>query len=245
MKTLILPLLLVALGVSMAPAIHAADDPKPAEGAKIKTLVVGGGSSHDFNKWFNVADLKTLNESGIATATYTDKPDTVLAALKDLDVLYLSNNQAMPGDDLRKGVFDFLESGKGILLVHAATWYNWGDWKEYNRVIVGGGTHGHDKYGEFEVTVDDPAHPIMAGLPATFKIKDELYHYEHDAKGTDIKVLATGKSPIDGKTYPVVFIVQSPKGRTVGITLGHDGAAHNLPAYQSLLTNSLKWLTQK
>ena len=225
--------------------VQAAEDPKPAEGAKIKTLVVGGGSSHDFNKWFNVADLKTINESGKAEAIYTDKPDTILAQLKDLDVLYLSNNQPMADPNLRKGIFDFSESGKGILLVHAATWYNWKDWPEYNAAIVGGGTRGHDKYGEFEVVIEDTTHPITAGVTKTFKIKDELYHYEHDPKGTDIKVLATAKSPIDGKTFPIVWVVQSPKGRIAAITLGHDGAAHNLPEYQALLLNALKWVSQK
>ena len=55
---------------------------------------------------------------------------------------------------MRKAIFDFADAGRGLLLVHPALWYNWPDWPEYNRVLVGGGARSHDKYGEFEVTVD-------------------------------------------------------------------------------------------
>ncbi|HYG76838.1 MAG TPA: ThuA domain-containing protein [Planctomycetota bacterium] len=211
-----------------------------------KVLIVGGGSSHDFNKWFNQADVATLSEGGKATVTYTDKVDTVLGALKDIDVLYLSANQPLAHVELRKGIFDFADSGKGLLLVHPALWYNWGDWPEYNKVLAGGGSKGHDKLGEFEVSVDDAKHPIMKDVPATFKIIDELYYFTRDEKGgTPIEVLATGKSPLSGKTFPVVFVVKHPKTRIVGITLGHDGRAHESAAYKTILKNALEWVAQK
>jgi len=216
------------------------------EGAKqVKVLIVGGGSSHDFAKWFNAADVAILSEGGKAAVTYTDKIDTIMASLKDIDVLYLSNNQPMANVELRKGIFDHADAGKGLLLVHPALWYNWGDWKEYNAVLVGGGSKGHDKFGEFEVTVDDAKHPIMKDVPTTFKITDELYYFIKDEKGTPIEILATGKSPLNGKTFPVVFVVKHPKTRIVAITLGHDGKAHDHPAYKTLLRNALEWVSQK
>ena len=55
----------------------------------------------------------------------------------------------------------------------------------------------------------------------------------------------TAHSPQKNKTYPQVFIVKHPKARIVGITLGHDGKAHDHPAYQQLLRNSLNWVTGK
>jgi type 1 glutamine amidotransferase len=39
----------------------------------------------------------------------------------------------------------------------------------------------------------------------------------------------------------MIFVVEHPKTRIVGIALGHDGAAHDHPAYVRLLQNSLKW----
>ena len=78
---------------------------------------------------------------------------------------------------------DFADAGHGLVLVHPGVWYNWNNWPEYNRVLVGGGAHGHDRYGEFTVVVKDPKNPIMAGVPDEFKISDELYHSEIDPHG--------------------------------------------------------------
>jgi uncharacterized protein len=207
-----------------------------------RVLIVGGGSSHDFNRWFNQADSATLASS--AKVKYTEDISTVLPALKDIDVLYLSNNQQMPDPELRKAIFAHADAGKGMLLVHPALWYNWKDWPEYNRVLLGGGSRSHDKFGEFEVTVQETGHPIMAGVPTTFKITDELYHDQRDPQGTPIQVLATGTSPTTGKTFPVAWITKYPKGRIVCLTLGHDGKAHEHPAYKTILKNSLAWAAQ-
>ena len=66
-----------------------------------------------------------------------------------------------------------------------------------------------------------------------------------DPFGTPIDVLATGKSLVTGETYPVVWIAKHPKAKIVCITLGHDGAAHELPAYKTILQNSVQWLVGK
>jgi type 1 glutamine amidotransferase len=139
----------------------------------------------------------------------------------------------------------FAGAGKGLLVVHAANWMNWPDWPEYNRNITGGASRGHDKFGEFDVKVTDKAHPLMAGVPETFAITDELYYFEPDAKGAPITVLATAHSTQKNKTYPIVFTVAHPKARIVCITLGHDGKAHGHEAYQRLIKNALNWAAGK
>lgn len=238
----------VAITAETADGGAAAADPpqrefKWATGTRI--LIVGGGSSHDFNRWFNEADSATLRQGGRNAVNYTENVGEVLPALKDIAGLYLCNNQPMSDPQLRKGIFEFADSGHGLLLVHPAIWYNWKDWPEYNRVLVGGGANGHDKYGEFDVSVKEQGNPVMAGVPHDFKITDELYHFEADPKGTPIEVLAEGKSPITGKTYPVAWIVKHPHARIVCITLGHDAKAHELAAYQTLLRNAARWVTEK
>lgn len=212
---------------------------------KIRALIVGGGTHHDFDRWFNTADVATLKATGKIDAEYTGNTDSVLPKLKSIDVLYLSNNQPMKGGDLRKAIFDLADLGRGLLLVHPALWYNWSDWPEYNRKLVGGGARSHDKYGEFEVTVDQPDHPVMKGVPASFRIADELYHFQKDAEGASIQVLATGRNLSSGKTYPVVWIVHHPKARILAVTLGHDGKAHEHDAFKSLLQNGATWAAGK
>ena len=60
----------------------------------------------------------SLSADGRATANYTEQPADILPALKDLDVLYLSNNQPLQDPALRKAIFEFADAGKGLLLVH-------------------------------------------------------------------------------------------------------------------------------
>jgi putative membrane-bound dehydrogenase-like protein len=213
--------------------------PSKLEIPSSKILVVGGGSSHDFEKWFNKAD------AGLLGAAYTSNPGQIAAALPEVQVLYLSNNQPIADAAARKGIFDLVEAGKGLLLVHPACWYNWKDWPEYNRQLVGGGSRGHEKYQEFEVTVSDEVSPITAGVSKTFRVKDELYQFVQDPEGPEIQILAKGKSLESGKEYPVVWTVKHPKGRIACITLGHDGAAHEHEAYKKLLQNAAAWAAKK
>jgi type 1 glutamine amidotransferase len=208
-----------------------------------RVLIVGGGSSHDFNRWFNQADSATLSAFDKTSVNYTENLDQALLSLKEADVLYLNSNQPMTNAALRQAIFDFANAGHGILLVHPALWYNWDNWPEYNRTLVGGGTHSHDKYGEFQVTVKEPSHPVMAKVPLTFKITDELYHSEIDPKGTPIEVLAEAKNDARDKIYPSVWIVKHPHARIVCIALGHDAQAHELAAYKTILQNSLNWVS--
>jgi putative membrane-bound dehydrogenase-like protein len=204
-----------------------------------RILVVGGGSSHDFERWFHKAD------AGLLGAAYTSNPAQIAAALPELQVLALSNNQPIADPAARKGIFELVEAGKGLVLVHPACWYNWKDWPEYNRQLVGGGARGHEKYQEFEVTLCDETSPILAGVSRTFRVKDELYQFAKDPEGPEIQVLAKGKSLDTGKEYPVVWTVKHPKGRIVCITLGHDAAAHEHEAYKKLLQNAAAWAAMK
>ncbi len=207
----------------------------------IKVLMVGGGSSHDFNRWYKQEDSQTLERDGLASVEYTDDPTTILSKLPGTDVLYLANNQPINDAATRQAIFSFVDAGKGLVLAHPALWYNWKDWPEYNQKLVGGGSRGHNKYGPFDVTVTSKNSPIMEGVPATFHLDDELYYYKPDPNGTPIEVLATAKATTGPEVFPSIFTVKYPKGRVVGIALGHDAAAHTIDPYQTILRNSVKW----
>ncbi len=229
--TLLLLLAAFLTGSAMTP---------PKKSKPIRTLLVGGGASHDFDRWYKDADVKTLTRDGFAQVAYTDDPSEILAQLPQLDVLILSNNQPIPDKATRDAIFQFVQSGKGLVLLHAAMWYNWSDWPEYNQELVGGGSRGHDKYGPYEVTIRKK-HPITKNVPTAFTLADELYYYQADPQATPVEVLADARSPHSGTVYPSVFVVKHPKGRIAGIALGHDAASHELEAYQILLKNAVKW----
>jgi putative membrane-bound dehydrogenase-like protein len=207
----------------------------------LRVLISGGGSSHDFTRWFNQADTALLRSNGLADVRYTDQPDDLVPAYTRLDVLIQSSNQPFKNPAVRQGLFDFAQAGKGLVLLHPGLWYNWPDWPEYNQQLCGGGSRGHNALGDFEVIITQPDHPLARGVPAKFTIRDELYWFEADPQGAPLKVVATAFSAQKGKAYPIVFTVDHAKARVVGITLGHDGAAHEHPAYQRLLRNAVLW----
>jgi len=211
----------------------------------IRTLIVGGGSSHDFDKWYKEVDSKTLERDSLASVIYTSDVTTILGQLQNIDVLFLTNNQPMKDPELRKAIFAFVDSGKGLVLAHPALWYNFKDWPEYNKQLAGGGSNGHDKYGAFEVAIVDSKHPVTKGLDKTFTLKDERYYYKVDAEGPGITVLANSSVAGSSDIFPSIFIVNNPKSRIVGIALGHDAESHDLPVYQTLIRNAVKWVAHK
>lgn len=210
-------------------------------GDGIKSLLIGGGASHDYEKWFNEYDSKLLRDTGTYAPLYFEPPALTVDVVKQADVILISANMGFPDAAVREAIFAHVNAGKGMILLHPGLWYNWRDWPEFNTELAGGGSRGHDRLGEFEVNVTKPNHPLLKDVPANFTITDELYYYIHDDAGTPINVLATAQSKQKDQAFPQVFVVQHPKARIVGITLGHDGRAHDHPAYQQLLLNAFEW----
>jgi hypothetical protein len=212
----------------------------PAPGP-IDAFLFGGGSSHDFERWFGECDLATLAEVGIGKARFSTRVGDLLPQLGLTKVLVLSANQALPDPELRRALPGFVEEGGGLLLLHPAIWFNWFDWPAFNRDLVGGGSRSHEELREFEVRLAASDHPVLRGVPTTFRITDELYRTELDP-GVVSEVLATGRSLSTGAEFPVLWTRTRGSGRIVGLTLGHDGAAHEHEAFRKLLANSVSWL---
>jgi len=228
----------LALTAQLAGAAPA--EPAAAARPVPQVLVFGGGSSHDFARWFQAEDGKTLAELGKVVG-YSEDPAELGRALPSLEALVLCNNQPLADAGLRTALLAYVEGGGGLVLVHPATWYNWADWPEYNRALVGGGARGHEEYREFAVRVG-AAHALTEGVPRSFSVTDELYRLELDPAATPSDVLATGKSLVTGAEFPVLWTRSLGKGRIVGLTLGHDGAAHEHAAYRTLLVNAARWV---
>ncbi len=210
---------------------------RPAKGPRV--LLVGGGSSHDFVKFFGETDKATLADVA-GWVDFTQNANGVPEILDRVDVLVWSANQPV-SSKTRKALIEFANSGKGIIPFHPGTWYAWNDFPQWNKEVVGGGTRGHDALGPFEVKKTSATHPVTENVSPLFPIIDELYNYQIDPSGNPIEVLATATSPKSGKEFPQVFIVQHPKSRIVGITLGHDARAHDQPDFQKILKQAVVW----
>jgi type 1 glutamine amidotransferase len=211
----------------------------PAEAPGPRVLLVGGGSSHDFPRHFGKTDRATLAPH-CGWVAFTQNLNGIGPILDRIDVLVLSANQAVSAET-REALLAFAATGKGIVALHPGTWYAWGDFPQWNRHLIGGGTRGHDPLGAFTVAVVKAGHPVMRDVAPSFPITDELYHFTADPVAVPIEVLAEATSPVTGKTFPQVFVAKHPKARIVGITLGHDARSHELPAFRTLLVNAVKW----
>lgn len=207
-----------------------------------RVLLVGGGSSHDFHRFFNLADVAMLKEAGFSV-NYTESAGVTASELSKVETVVLSvNSPGWDSPEVRKELFQFAEAGKGIVLLHAGVWLNYPKWPEYNRQIVGGMSRGHDRLGEFGVKVLNQNHPITQGVSKEFRLVDELYYFEPDPMGGPIEILAeTTNSEKFKKPHPSVWIVKHPKARIAGIALGHDGRAHSHEDFKKLLINSVRW----
>lgn len=215
-------------------------EPKAAK--TLRVLLVGSGSSHDFPKFFLGTDAVTLKAAGGMDIAATPNLGEALALMKQADVLVFSGNHDQYGsDDFQKALHQFADDGKGLVLLHAATWSH--PWKGYNDRFVAGRTPSHGK-GEFEVTIKDAAHEVTKSLPGTFKITDENYRPQISSKER-VHICAENAPDGSKEPNPSVWVVKDPKTRIVCITLGHDDKAHDHPAFQSLLVNAVKWVASK
>ncbi|HRE81516.1 MAG TPA: ThuA domain-containing protein [Opitutaceae bacterium] len=217
------------------------------EPGKTRVLLIGGGSSHNFTKFFGETDGATLRAAGFSVH-YTEDRDQAAEALASADVAVISvNRRFFDAPAYRQALWQFAEAGKGIVMLHPGTWYGFSQWPELNAKIVGGGSRGHDKIAAFSVNATQPTHPIMKSVPASFTVEDELYYFNAEADkipaGTAaITVLAeTSPSQKYNRSHPAVWVTDHARARIVGITLGHDQRVHDHPALKQLLTNAIRW----
>ena len=219
----------------------------PRKAGQLRVLVAGAGSSHNFPAFFLGTDALTAKAAGYDVASTPNLKET-LALMPQADLLLFSGNHAQFGTpEFQKAIRDFAAAGKGIVLLHAATWYNWPLETKYNDEFVCGGARGHG-HSDFTFTVTKPEHPVMKGVPATFVINDESYNVELTRpEGAEVLGTIPRQNPKEGqsKILPSVWTVRYPGARVVCIALGHDEKSHDHPAFKQLLLNSLQWVSQK
>lgn len=213
---------------------------EPKRAAKpIRVQVVTGGHDHEasFYSVFEGDDRLSVNINPHPIAYRNDLQ-------KRFDVLVLYDMVQEVPDVQRKSLREFLESGKGLVVLHHAI-ANFNSWSWWTDEVVGGkyllkpegnmpaSTYKHDEELFVEPVLQ---HPITKGIPP-MHIWDETY------KGMwispKVKVLLRTNNPTsDG---PVAWISPYDKSRVVYIELGHDHMAHQHPVYRTLVKQAIFW----
>jgi type 1 glutamine amidotransferase len=247
-------LLISAVAASLAwPAAASAAE-------KFKALIVDGQNNHNWKATTPLLE-KHLQNSGLFTVDVATSPpkggdmSTFKPDFAAYRVVVSNYNGENWSPATQAALVDFVRSGGGLVIVHAAN-NAFSNWQEYNRMIGLGGWGGrseksgpylrfrdgqivrdttpgrggsHGKQHAFQVVVRDAEHPVTAGLPkAWMHAPDELYDRLRGPAET-IDVLATAYSdPAMGGTgehEPMLFTVGYGQGRVFHTTLGHSPEA--------------------
>jgi type 1 glutamine amidotransferase len=223
---------------------------KAAETAPLRVLLLSGQSNHDWTS--TTPKLEAILERDGSFEVDVREPGRLTPeALAPYDVI-LSNWNAYGLDPVsstwpeaaRSAYLGFVRQGKGHVVVHAGS-ASFPDWDDYLRLTLATWKAGRSSHGpvhEFPVRIDDPDHPITAGL-SPFTIKDELWNKPGTAEGAE--VLASSFSAAEkegtGEWEPAVLAGRFGKGRSLTILLGHDAAAMDNPGFQALLRRGVEW----
>ncbi|MCM8536612.1 MAG: ThuA domain-containing protein [Lentisphaeraceae bacterium] len=170
------------------------------------------------------------------------KYDVVVSHIND-------QGKAKWSEKLRAELSEYVKNGGGFVVVHSANNSSY-DWPDYNRMIAVGGwggrkagvsgfllrntgekwqgcceneglSGGHGPEREFLVTVDEPTHPVMKGLPREWlHSKDELYHSLR-GPAEEVEVLASSYCSETKVHEPMAMMIKFGKGTVFHTPMGH------------------------
>jgi uncharacterized protein len=222
----------------------------PASGTehRLNVLLLTGKNNHDWQQTTPALQW-ILEESGRFTVTVLDDPsrcDAELLAPYDAIVSNWTNfpdRDRVWGERSESAIVNFVRSGKGFVLFHAAS-ATFPFWQDY-RDMIGAGwgeRSGHAPSRAFAVTVVDQDHPITR-IVGDFIINDELWHGMDTRPG--VHVLCTAYSDTagggSGRKEPVAFSLGFGQGRCFNLALGHDVAAMMDPNWRLLVLRGTEW----
>lgn len=216
----------------------------------LSVLILSGRNNHDWRKTTPVL-LEMYNSSTRFLADVTEDPTTMTTEMLAKYDCVVSNWCAWPdvngrqwGPTAEEAFIDFVKSGKGFALFHAAS-ATFHDWPEYQQMVGATwklGTTGHGPMHTFKVIVKDKTHPITAGM-ADFEIRDELWH--RMGAQPNIHVLCEAFSAKDkggsGLVEPVAICTKLGKGRCFYNELGHDASVLQNDMWQTLMLRGTEW----
>ncbi|MGC8794062.1 MAG: ThuA domain-containing protein [Bryobacteraceae bacterium] len=207
----------------------------------VRTLVVTGGHSYD------PTFCRAFEGDERIRAVIFPHPNPFRRDLSknwDVLVLYDSVQQEHVGETGMANLRAFLESGRGLVVLHHAL-VDFLGWRWWTDEVVGGkyllepegdrpaSSFQHDVGLEVEPVAK---HPVLNGI-SRMHIWDETYKNMWISP-RNLVLLKTDHPTSDG---PVAWISPYEKSRVVVIQLGHDSKAQLHPGWQRLVRNAILW----
>jgi type 1 glutamine amidotransferase len=191
---------------------------------------------------------------------------------KDYKVV-LSNYNGEPWPAEVNGAFEeFVKRGGGVYVVHAAN-NAFSGWTEYD-LMIGLGWRGN-KYGErlfydetgklqraepgdgpgaghgaqheYKITLRDPEHPIVKGMPSVWMhAADELYHGQRGPAKNMLILASAYDDKSKGGTgvhEPMLWVIPYGEGKVVTNVMGHEnGRAVQCVGFVTIMLRACEWL---
>jgi len=211
-----------------------------------KKVLIVTGIDYPGHKWKLTAPVlaKAIAADKRMDVTITEDPnDLTNDKLSDYDVIvlhFMDWEVPDPGTKARANLKDAVQNGTGLVLVHFAcgAFQEWPEFVKLAGRVWDPKLRGHDPHGKFTVKIKDNGHPAMTAMK-DFVTVDELYTCLTGQ--IPIKVLATARSKVDNKDYPMAFVLNYGKGRVFHSVLGHDVQAFENPYVGRLYRNACAW----
>ncbi|MEM7600322.1 MAG: ThuA domain-containing protein, partial [Verrucomicrobiota bacterium] len=234
------PLLFVCLTIFSA-GLSASATGDNLEQGPVRVLFVGHKSDrHDSNLYYPM-----LAEALGREAIYFDYVTTTEAAFGDPDylslfdsvLLYANHKEIDP--DHWENLKSFIESGRGFVPVHCASWC-FQNIPEFDQVV--GGRFAEHKASIFRPRTIAPEHAAIREVPE-FEAWDETYkHSRHNPEGrTVLQVREVAENDNITEPEPWTWIRSQGKGRVFYTASGHDERVWSLPEFHELLKRGILW----
>jgi type 1 glutamine amidotransferase len=215
-------------------------------GNRTANVLIVTGIDHPAHNWRQTAPVlaemlrkdKRLEVRIVEDSHFLDS-----SALERYDVVvlhFMDWEQPAPGPKARANLQKFVKGGKGLFVVHfgCGAFQDWPEFRNLAGRVWDPKLRAHDPHGAFLVNITDRSHPITKGLES-FEIEDELYTCLAGDRPVDM--LATARSKVDNKIYPMAFAFDYGKGRVFHSALGHDVKAIRNPGAAELFRRGCAW----
>ena len=199
----------------------------------IKVLFLGDNGHH------RPGDLAAqlvpaLKERGIEIK-YTDDMAVLKAeTLNPFDGLLLFaniDNIEMPQAD---ALLEYVESGKGFIPVHCATYC----FRNDDRIValMGGQFQKHGT-GVFRTRITQPSHPIMRGFDGFASFDETYVHTKHNEENRTVLEVRADDQGLE----PYTWTRTQGKGRVFYTAWGHDERTWKQPGFLNLMERGIRW----
>lgn len=225
--------------------------------AKTEVLVLTerGGQHGSFTdaglEWLH----KTGMEMGFGITEINSTEPVTAEYLKRFDlIIQLDFPPYTWTDEAADAFISYIEEGKGGWIgFHHATLLGEFDgypmWEWFSDFM--GGIRYRNYIAELvdgDVTVEDPAHPIMKGVDPVFTVPDEEWYIYDRSPRENVRVLASvdeesynPSSDIRMGDHPVIWVNEKMKARNVYFLFGHSGRLYDDKNFLTLFRNAISW----